>query len=940
MKCAKLVRLFGALALSPLLLSAQINITGVADKTTYNNTVTLTIGTTAGFDYSATLNAQPVAVGTPLTFNRPDFYELRVNATNQIGGAVTSQYVRFIVLDSTRLGTETGLPTQVPFPAIASSAAEFTNGHFRLLAPASFPAGYGVPLIAWVVDEQDHAIRGNGMLLNAAQNLFPIKRGVGSGFVAHTNASGTLALSLSMAGLATNHNVNIESGVVWTTVSGALPANTSWPANSRIHINGHVLNAAGSTLTVGEGTIVRVDAGLEITNNGAVMINGTTASPVVFMGTTAAPWGGFVQHANNASFTATGAIFTGSGQEPCWYSNSDRGCTSGLTGQGSHRTEQPLVSMTGTNCSLTMTDSAAISLTGQFSKAASGSANGYTVRLTRFLLQRATSGGEYASTTMTVNDSALIEIPDDSVNFEDEDHDGLYLNSGAYTFTNTLIGWTKDDGIDSGGSGTAPLTYQSCWFEGTFHEGNSLSGNKNVFSRGTVYIGCGQGLESGYDAPTGRVDNCLFTMNQSGMRWADNYTSGFTHNGWFFGTNSISIYNHRDIFSYSWVSTAWTNSSRMNASNNWITAPDPLYPNNFVWNPSANAWRLATFGAPGRVGVGFGVRGTSLAQFPDGIPVGLSIFCTNEVTVGYEIDGTDGTHVTGTLIYPAGLTRRYIPAPTNVNGVLRIALVSPVNADVTGQGALLFQNLPASTNSPAPVVLSPLASAWKYLDSGTNLDAVWRGTNFNDDSWSSGPARLGFADDISFTTVIRKFVQTNGVNTTRQITNAYFRRSFVVTNTAQFEMLQFNYQRDDGCIVYLNSNEVFRSNMPGGPITANTFASANVSPNTTSLRFITNLASASTFLRLGTNILAAQVHQSGGTSSDMLWELELQGLPATPPPRVTLVHFGNDAVLYWNDATFGLEEADVVTGPWRPASPTNSPSASAISSNRFFRLKK
>ena len=212
MKCAKLVRLFGALALSPLLLSAQINITGVADKTTYNNTVTLTVGTQAGFNYNATLNWQPVALGTPVTLTKPDFYELRVDATNQVGGAVTSLYRRFIVLDASRLNTETGLPTQTPFPVIQSSPAEFAEAHFRLLVPASFPAGYSVPLIAWVVDEQDHAIRGNGVLHNASTRLFQVKRGVGSGFVSHTNISGTLPLALNLAGLATNINVVIEIG--------------------------------------------------------------------------------------------------------------------------------------------------------------------------------------------------------------------------------------------------------------------------------------------------------------------------------------------------------------------------------------------------------------------------------------------------------------------------------------------------------------------------------------------------------------------------------------------------------------------------------------------------------------------------------------------------------------------------------------------------------
>ena len=87
MKFAKILRPLSVLALWPLALSAQINITGVADKTTYNNSVTLTVGTQAGFDYNATLNWQPIAAGGPVVVNKPDFYDLRVDATNQVGGA-------------------------------------------------------------------------------------------------------------------------------------------------------------------------------------------------------------------------------------------------------------------------------------------------------------------------------------------------------------------------------------------------------------------------------------------------------------------------------------------------------------------------------------------------------------------------------------------------------------------------------------------------------------------------------------------------------------------------------------------------------------------------------------------------------------------------------------------------------------------------------------
>jgi hypothetical protein len=925
---------------------AQFTISGVADKATYNDSVTLTVVTQAGYRCSATLNWKPLATGAPAIVNRPDFYELRVDATNETTSAVTSQYLRFIVAASERVGTEWGLPRHVPFPLIQSCSNEFTGARLRLLVPSAFPSGYSIPMVSWVLDDQEHPVRANGILMLAGTDpLFQIKRGVGSGFI-QAKPSGTVNFVVGIADMRTNVTIAIETNITWTPVAGTLSGATTWSNNSRIQITGGVIIPAGSSLTVGEGTIVRVNAGLDITNNGAITINGTVADPVVFMGTTAAPWGGFVQHANNASFTATGAIFTGSGEEPCWYSNSERGCATGLSGLGSHRTEQPLVALNGTNCNLTMVDSAAIYLAGQVSHAEGGAAKGYDIRFTRFLMQRATSCGQFTSARLTVNDSAFIEVPDNSVNFEDEDHDAMYIVGGTHAFTNTLFGWTKDDGIDSGGTdgnssgGFAKLTYQSCWFESVFHEGNSWSGYKNIYTRGSVYFDCGQGVESGYDAPTGRVDSCFFSMNESGIRHGDNYPNFSMYGGRVTATNNISIYNHRDLFGFNWDdSGGWTNSfDRFFATNNFVSALDTNYPNNALWNPATDAWRLGAFGGVGRVGVGFGTRSTALAGNPDGVPVGLSRFCTNEVSVDYAIDGTDGTRASGTLIFPAGLTRAFIPAPTNFTGVLRIALANPQNADVTGNSALLFQNLPPATN--AMTVLSPLGANWKYLDNGSEQGVAWRGTNFDDSAWASGAARLGFgADPAPLGTTIRRYVTgTSGP----QITNYYFRRSILVTNPAAFVTLQFRYQRDDGCILYLNGSEIFRNNMANGTVYATNFAMATISPASETLRFWTNTLSA-TNLVAGTNIIAVEVHQSTATSSDIAWEMELLGLPSpsgSAGPRVNFSRLGSDAVLYWNDPTFGLEVADVVTGPWRPADATNSPSGSPISGTRFFRLRK
>ena len=938
----KLLRFLAVLSCFAVAISAraQFTISGVADKTTYNNTVTLTIGTQAGYNYNATLNWKPITSGVAVVVNKPDFYELRVDATNTTTSAVTSQYLRFIVNSSERVDTEWGLPPHVPFPVIQSCSNEFAGAHLRMLVPSAWPGGLPLPVVAWVMDEQEHPVRANGILRDNGgyYGFYPpaiaiqIKRGVGSGFIPTTTNADSLNVRLRVSSLTTNPPIVKESNVVWTSAAGVLGGDTAWPVNSRIQITAGLTVPNGMTLTVGEGSIVRINPGIDITNFGTVTINGTTQNPVVFMpATTGQPWGGFLMRTSTGVVNATATIFTGSGANQTWFGSGGN--------VSSHRKEQALFYCDGGQ-TLNLVDCAAMYLSGQLAHSRNASIT-TTVNATRFLMQRTTSGGEFTGSRFTVNDSAFIECPDDSVNFVDGDNDALYFVSGSHFFTNTLVGWTKDDGIDSGGSGYGPLTYQSCWFEATFHEGNSLSGFKNVHTHGTVYFDCGQGIEGGYDSPTGRVENCFFSMNQSGIRQGDNYATFSEYTGPMTATNNISIYNHRDLFGFNWDNSnngGWTNNYRyFFASNNLVSVLDTNYPNNTLWNPATDGWRLGALGGVGRVGVGFGARGSTLGSFADGIPVGLSRFCTNEVLVNYSIDGTDGTHNSGTLVFPQGLTRRFIPVPISITGVLRVALSDPLNADVTGTSSLLFQNIPAAPGS-APTVLSALGATWKYLDDGSEQGIPWRGTNFNDSAWGSGAARLGFgSDQAPLGTTIRRFVTgTSGP----QVTNFYFRRAIVVTNPAAFTSTQFRYQRDDGCIVYLNGDEVFRNNMPAGTIVATNFATATVSGVPAAFTFYTNNVASTNFLA-GTNFIAVEVHQSTFNSSDIGWELEVNGLPASSPPRVNLSLLGTGAVIYWGDPSFTLEQSpEANQGAWSPAGTISPVSLTPTEPQRIYRLKR
>src|SRR5918997_5326716 len=98
----------------------------------------------------------------------------------------------------------------------------------------------------------------------------------------------------------------------------------------------------------------------------------------------------------------------------------------------------------------------------------------------------------------------------------------------------------------------------------------------------------------------------------------------------------------------------------------------------------------------------------------------------------------------------------------------------------------------------ADTILVPTAATWKYLDNGTNQGTAWRATSFNDSTWPSGPAQLGYGDGDEATTV------GFGPDANNKFITTYFRRAFNVTNASLFTSLTLRVLRDDGAVVYLN----------------------------------------------------------------------------------------------------------------------------------------
>lgn len=161
-------------------------------------------------------------------------------------------------------------------------------------------------------------------------------------------------------------------------------------------------------------------------------------------------------------------------------------------------------------------------------------------------------------------------------------------------------------------------------------------------------------------------------------------------------------------------------------------------------------------------------------------------------------------------------------------------------------------------------------AVWKYLDNGTDPGPAWKQGTFNDSSWSSGPAQLGYGDGDEATVV------GFGGNPNNKFVTTYFRRQFVVTNPAAFTGFELELLRDDGAVVYLNGVEIFRSNMPAGGIVPSTLASTTV--NDFQEMSFYGKTFPSSLLVAGTNTLAVEVHQASITSSDLSFDARLTGL--------------------------------------------------------------
>jgi len=233
-----------------------------------------------------------------------------------------------------------------------------------------------------------------------------------------------------------------------------------------------------------------------------------------------------------------------------------------------------------------------------------------------------------------------------------------------------------------------------------------------------------------------------------------------------------------------------------------------------------------------------------------------------------------------------------VPCALKIFGAGEVALYDgAAGVELRGRSSLGFPKHQYSIElrSAASSDLSARGETWRYFDGGVLPAAGWADTRFDDSTWSSGQAPLGYGNAVTSTLSF-------GPNPEQKHITTYFRRTFQVA-AATDETLDLQLCRDDGAVVYINGQEVLRSNLPAvGQIAFDTPALDRVEDGECE-----SVAVPGTVLVRGRNVIAVEVHQAAPDSSDISFDLEL----SREAPEVETDLFG-----------FGKESDWVLNGAW------------------------
>lgn len=207
-----------------------------------------------------------------------------------------------------------------------------------------------------------------------------------------------------------------------------------------------------------------------------------------------------------------------------------------------------------------------------------------------------------------------------------------------------------------------------------------------------------------------------------------------------------------------------------------------------------------------------------------------------------------------------------IPVPT---GKFSGRLFSPVRLKATAPSGYRFVGWMDVDGSSESTTLWPMNAAWQYYDQGDLTGTDWKtaGTQVN---WRTGDGLFGFRsrnDGAVIATTLDA-----GPNANSKRPTYYFRKTCNLAMTpASDDVFKMTVNFDDGYIIYVNGQEVARKRLNSGAAYTDYASAYGSDPYDTD-----DVNIAATYFKKGENVIAVEVHNQSGTSSDVYFDASLQ----------------------------------------------------------------
>jgi len=239
------------------------------------------------------------------------------------------------------------------------------------------------------------------------------------------------------------------------------------------------------------------------------------------------------------------------------------------------------------------------------------------------------------------------------------------------------------------------------------------------------------------------------------------------------------------------------------------------------------------------------------------------------------------------------------------NNSVRGNIVYVSNSIISSTGGITSEVPPSGTSSdngkvainididnPSAITKLPFSSVWNYHSNGAApandvATNTWKqsayaltGAAWNTGATGTGAGKYGFNSSQNTCIPNGSTLCTPG-NGANKYLAYYFRNSVSFTATelsTTYSTIRLNMKRNDGIVIYINGVERVRNNMISifpTPVVYGDLAASDIP--TTNEDYTIDLSTS--FFTTGVNTIAVEIHTDKAKSSDMAFDLQVQGLP-------------------------------------------------------------